>query len=769
MKSSPEVGPWIHRLVVSAIRRPRLALGVWVLIAAMSAAALPGLRFETSADSVLARQSEPWRFYERSTDLFGGDEVIVAAIEASSPYDPVALERLAEATRRLEQIPGLRRVDSIATVPVIRGDVDGGLVLDPALPADYEPAPEAARAVEDRVRGDRIAPSSLVSSSGSVVAVNMYLDLEAASVPERSVSAVREVMDAERGWISGVPVFRAEANEQTRTEMFVFVPLTLAMVGLLVGFVTRSLRGPLVSFSVSGVGTLVMCATMAVLDQPLNLGTIILPSVVLALGSAYVMHVLAAARGVRTPEALENALAGVAGPVALSGLTTGIGFLAISTVRIDVVQAVGMFGAIGVVAVTFATLTLAPAALRLLPLGESPPWLDRRIREDLAGGLLRLVRQHRRSVIVAWAILLTIFSVGWTRILVETDVVLWFPRGTEIRDSYEAIRDHLSGISPVNIVVDSEDGEPVTRPDVVAAIDGLSEHLRGIDRVGKVLSVADPLRQLHAGFTGSDAEPLPDSYDMIEQYLLLLESVEQIEDVVTIDRSSANVLLRVDDNGSAHLLRVARAAEDWWQANGPPGFRARATGIMYEFARAEDEISRGQILGLGLAALAIGVVMMVVLRRPSVALMAALPNLIPIFIAFGFMGLVGIPLDALTILLGSLALGIAVDDTIHVVFGYSERRKLGISASDALRDTFRAVLPALVFTTIAIGVGFGVLGLSEFMPIRNLGLVTSALVSLCLLADLTLLPALLFVSRRPVDAAGSPVPPSYPGARRLDA
>jgi predicted RND superfamily exporter protein len=115
---------------------------------------------------------------------------------------------------------------------------------------------------------------------------------------------------------------------------------------------------------------------------------------------------------------------------------------------------------------------------------------------------------------------------------------------------------------------------------------------------------------------------------------------------------------------------------------------------------------------------------------------------------FGFMGIVGVPLDAVTVGLGSTALGIAVDDTIHVVSGYRRGMQSGGDALEAVNASFGRVLPPLVYTTIAIAIGFGVLSLSNFTVTRNLGLVTSGVVVLCLLADLTLLPALLVVRRK---------------------
>jgi predicted RND superfamily exporter protein len=129
-------------------------------------------------------------------------------------------------------------------------------------------------------------------------------------------------------------------------------------------------------------------------------------------------------------------------------------------------------------------------------------------------------------------------------------------------------------------------------------------------------------------------------------------------------------------------------------------------------------------------------------------LIALFPNFLPIAVYFGVLGYTGITLNPSTSLVGCLALGIAVDDTIHITTGYGEQRAAGLDVEDALLGTFQRVLPPVVFTTIAIGTGFAVLGMSEFTLVHNFGLVTTAMVVLCLVADLTLLPAVLLAVER---------------------
>jgi len=454
------------------------------------------------------------------------------------------------------------------------------------------------------------------------------------------------------------------------------------------------------------------------------------------------MHVLTAASGVRGADDLAQALESVALPIALSGLTTAVGFVSLTLVRIEVVWATGAFGALGVLSVTLATLTLVPALLSFAPLPARRPRMVDGLRGPAATALTAFAERRAVWVGGAWLGVAGLVALGLGAVSVETDATRWLPVGHPVRDAYESIRSELSGISPMNVVIESEDGS-VLEPEVLAAIDGLTTHLDGQPEVGKAISVADPLRQIHGGFEGDPAQPLPDSRAMAEQYMLMLESVELMGDVITPRRDAANVVLRVDDNGSARLVDVAQRARDWWAEHGPGATTATPTGIMYEFARAEEAIAHGQLRGLAVAFAVISGILFAIFRWPRLAAVALVPNAIPLVIIFGFMGLLGIPIDAGTVVMGSLALGIAVDDTIHVTTHFYVARREGLKPVDALRRCLGEVLPPVAASTLMLTAAFGLFALSEFAITRNLGWLTGSVMILCLLADMTLLSTLL--------------------------
>ena len=731
-------------LVRASVRHPLGALLVWGVILLVAGVGVARLRIDTTTDSVLDRSAEPWAFYQSSQDRFGGDEIVVVSLEGSEPFDPAVLAEVRRLSDVFAQLPGVRRVDSLASVALIRVAPDATLVLDAALERGVPDHPEALRRLAAEIGADRIAPRSLVSEDGRVFALNVVLAQDFDGDYDALVAVIRAELPETGARMSGVPVFRSEANARTRAEIVWFVPLTVLAIAALLIAVFRRIRAAAVAVAVGAIGSLVMAGAMGLAGVSISLITLILPSVILALGCSYVMHMLSAASRADSEDDLLEALLPIALPIALSGLTTAIGFAAIGAVRIEEVRNVGAFGGAGVLALTAATLTIAPACLRLWPLPAGRARGSEWAAGPLRRALVRVAERRQRMVFGVSLALIAVFGLGLFRLDVETDATRWFPPGTDVRDSYEAIRAQLSGISPVNVVLESEPGgPPVTAPEVLRAIDGLTAHLESLRAVGKAVSLADPLRQIHGGFIGDPSLPLPDSTPLIEQYLLLLESVEEIRDLVTFDRSAANVVLRADNNSSGPLLAIGEEAARWWSENGVPGVTPRATGIMYEFARAEDEIAMGQIRGLALALAAIGVILLAALRSARLAAVALVPNVVPIVMVFGFMGLAGVALDAGTVIVGSLALGIAVDDTIHLISAFQEDHQREGQALPALDAALARVLHPLVLTSLAVAIGFGLLGFSQFTFTRNLGLLVAGTMLVCLLADLVLLPSLL--------------------------
>jgi predicted RND superfamily exporter protein len=733
----------LARLLRACVYHPARTGLVWIGIVAIFLTGVLRLDIETSTDSVLSRDHSDWQFYRQYVDQFGGDEVLVVALSAEKPFAPAVLDRVAGLTAAMERVPGVRRVDSVATVPVIRLDADGALVLSPLF-EDLPSASMDSREARVELLRDRIAPRLLVSEDGRVFAVTARMEDVRADYDANVVDEALDATSGREAWLSGGPLVRIATNRTIRSDLLTFIPATGLLIVLIQLIIFRTLWAAWVPLAIGGVAAFSALGAMGALGISLTVSTVVLPSLLVALACAYSMHLIAAAIRTGTdPESLARGIQPLVRPIALSGLTTTLAFLAMSFVRIDVVRDVGGFGALGSLVVVVASLTLGPALLVRRKVAPHSASLTSWVEDRLAPRLARFVATYRWGLVGCWGLATLALSAGIYRLEVETDPVLWFPKGSEVREDYERIRDALAGISPMSVVISSTSDRLVTDPEAIYAIDGLERYLESLPRVGRALSVADPLRQVHGVLRGDPTQPIPDSRDLIEQYLLLLESVDQMQDFITDDRTEASVLIRADNNGSRDLLEIAHLAEAWWGDHGAAGFTAKTTGIMHEYARSEEEIASGQIRGLAFAAITISLLLFLSLRSARLAGTALIPNLVPLFFLFGFMGLRGLPLDISSVMLGSLALGIGVDDTVHLVSAYHERRLHGDSSDAAVRGALCASLPAVSYSTLAIASGFGVLGLSGFVITRNFGDLTGSIMICCYLADVTLLPALL--------------------------
>jgi len=736
----------LDSIVLSAIRRPTVVLLLWALACGLAGWSALDLRVDTTMGSALNRTDDSWRRYQRSLDLHGGDEFVSVALErGATPFARPQLEAILDLTDQFESLEFIRRVDSLSTVALIRSDRDGAVNVGPGLTRETLESSDSIQTLLDQVRRDRIVPGSLVSWDERVLALNLVFGADVDGDREAAVSAIRRILASYPGAaISGVPVVRADAGARTRREIAIFVPATVVLVAAVVLIIFRRLYAAVVPLAIGGVSSLVCVGVMALAGVTLSFSTSVLPSVILALGCAYTMHFLSASEGCHGEEELSRSLAPVIRPVMLSGVTTALGFLAMSVSRIGLIRDLATYGALGALLVSLSALTLAPALLALSPgRRDSRPDLSALVARRWAPPLAEFVRGSRKVITVGWVAALVISGVGLSRLAVSSDVIMWFPEDGPLRLSYEAIRSRLSGITPLNVLIEADDGSSVATPEMLIQIDSLTAALQNHEHVGKAISVSDALRLMHRELGESTEGALPDTQALVDQYLLLLDGVEQMDDVIGSDRLSANILIRADNNSSADIMALASWVEDWWSANGAEGYSAHVTGIMYEFGRAQDEIAYGGIVGLMLAVLTIGVLLLLFFGNLRVASVALVANIAPISVLFGLVGWLGVPLDAATVCVASLSLGIAVDDTIHVVSGFQDGRRRGLDRSAAVEASLRRVLPALLFTTITIGAGFGVLALSDFSLIRNLGLMMAGAAGICLAADAVLLPALL--------------------------
>ncbi len=715
------------------------------------------LRVDPAVERLLPRGDENQAFYETVRRRFGSDEALVLAFLTDDVFRLENLHRIERIAQRLEDAEGVDRVVSLATAVNVRA-ADGDILVQPFLAELPRSAADAERIRADVLRNPVYA-GNLVSRDNRATAFVVYLEEmpEQDFIDQKIDLRIREVAEQAGGdgriWMTGPPHVKAATARLLLEDLSKVIPAAFGIMAVIGILSFRTLRGvllPIVTILLSLTWTL---ALLAWTRTPLNLVTTSLPPLLLTIGFAYAVHVMSAYyEALREPEeklvakggAASWALRHVALAVALTGLTTAVGFSSLLTSRFDAVREFGFVSVVGVVFTVVIALTLIPAVLQLL----GPP--RRGMSEHSGAGRIvplmealgRFDLRHRVPILLAGGALLLVSLVGMTQIRVSTDLITNFGAENPVRRQFEAINEALEGASPFSIVVQTDVDGALVRPENLREIESLQAWLAEQPEIGGSTSLVDFLKLLNRAFHDDDPDALaiPERAALAKQ-LLLFGASDELDRFVDSNYRTLNVHVRskaVDSQGLADLIR--RIEERLGQL--PSYLPARVTGDVTLLTRAIDDVAQGQVESLSLAFVFIYVILVALFTSFRVGLVALLPNVIPVALYFGLLGLAGVTLNPTTGLVACIVLGIAVDDTIHFLTRFNAEARERVDERGGAVRALRSVGLPVTVTTIGLCLGFLTLTLSQLKNQVEFGALAAVTLFFAWLVDVTFTPAL---------------------------
>jgi uncharacterized protein len=751
-----------------------IAATIVATVAFATTIAVCGIRFNGSPET-LARHDETLAFFNETRQTFGDDRVIIAALTTDEVFTPDFLEKLDRLTRQLAAAPGVAETQSLTNIKAIRRDADT-IVVENLLPSrliHQSDASERLQTLRATILRDPLYVKQFVSADGRTAAVNIFLKPLSESESRAAAEGIERIVMAAAGtdevMLSGVPIIDARGIRSMVRDMLFLSPVA-ALLCLVVFFTSfRSLWGVVLPMSALLIGLTWALGLMALLQRPITLATLSLPTVLMAVGSSYIFHVLNQYRlSMSTLAADADAhheraawLAGVefiAPAVIVSGLTTMAGFGALASSTVPTARDMGLFEAAGVGFMLLLTMAYIPAVLTLLPADalaraqverqDYAVWLNGWLRHITA-----LILFRRRAVIFTTLLLTALIGAGAVRLRVNTDYLRIFPQDSPTVQDALKLHERLAGAATVQLVVSGAPGA-VTRPEFlgnVAALEAFALDQPGVDTA---VSIADIVKRLQAVAAATpEGETIPqDEAALANLFDNFLAEDPALVRLVSRDRARAIVILRTNLFSSNGLRELTDKLEGWSRANLPASVSARATGSAVLLNTASDAIADSQLWSLAIAIGLIFVMMAALFRSAATGLLALLPNLLPIVCYFGLLGWAGITLDITTSLIASAVLGLAVDNAVHMIRRYrqclAERRMQDGSTSYegegwamwlALLRTGKPMLLANVMLMAA----FLIFVLSSFVPVRVGGWLWAVTILACLAADLIFLPALM--------------------------
>ncbi len=712
------------------------------------------LRIDASVDRLLPAQHPSRDFYQQSRRLFGADEVVVLALANIDVVSDAGLQAIAQLTLALRRLPQLRDVQSLGTVSNVRNQ-DGYLEVEMFTRMPAVTAAERA-ALQRDLQANPLVSRHLVSADGRVAAFILTLGEEATELladggfeQQLRELALAAAPQAEV-WISGAPVIKAALTRAVVAQMRFTTPMIFALVAGILFLAFRNLRAvllPTLTISMALVWTL---ATIVLSGTSLNLVSSIVPPVVITLGLAATMHVVSEYFVVRLNvedpvQAARQAMEKISLPLVLTGLTTMAGFMALMLNPLPAVREFALFSALGIAYTLLLSLSFLPAMLgRIDCVGA------RQMKQPPGGALFhwggRLLAdislRFRRPIVLIGVLLLIFGLLSSFNIKVGTGYVSGFAEDHPARTDYEAINAQLGGANPFFIVLEGFVPDTFVEPEILLEMQSLQAWLEDQPEIGSTQSLADHLRLINRSFNEGDPsyDRIPDTRAEAKQ-LLLFGGGNALNSLVDKRFATAQIMIRarVEDSGAIQAL-IERIETRLQRL--PRRLEATVTGNTVLVTNTVDDIASGQWLSVGGAAAVVYVILSMLFTSWRVGLIALLPNLLPVAIYFGTLGLLGITLNPTTSLIACIVLGVAVDDTIHFLVRFNNEARAQADEKKAIATALRSVLRPVTFTTIALCSGFLVLCFSELQNQVQFGALAAFTLAVAWIADVLFTPAL---------------------------
>jgi predicted RND superfamily exporter protein len=753
----------------------RLPLFLLALVGVAVAVERSGqLRFSRSIDKMFDRTDPALVPYRRLARTFGSSEIVLAAYEDPELFSPAGIARLEQLTTRLAAMPGLDSATSLASTPLGRRIID----LDGGLSAGW------ARRLVSLMEGYAVGPDH---RTAAVVCVLRPPGPAAQTAREQAVSraetidSLREVMrEFPSGTVAGEPAMLRDGFAMLERDGNLLGTASGVLAGLVLLVSFRSLRWLFVPLAVVLWALWATRGTLAVLGLELTMVSTMLSAMIVVVGIATVTHVIVEFRrqrslGLEPAAALRAALAVLFWPVVGAIATDVIGFGSLIASRVGPVHDFGVMTSIGAVMVLVAAGLVLPF-LALAGRFDADPrmaWGESVLGSGLDGLVARIVRRPV-PILCGSLAFVAVATAGMRWLAVETDFTRNFRPDSPTVAAYDMVETRLGGAGVWDVLVPAPfpiDGntlaaaarlcgrlrDEVTLPDQTG---------RRVPALTKVMGVTDalaaaPLLPLQPGPMMAGAINLMLQQDPADRPSLG-------SGLVGRDPADGSVWLRISLRARERQPAAAKrelvaqvrriVAEEFPAAAGRPG--GEVTGFFVLLSQLVDRMLADQWLTFVLAAVGIFLLLASAFRSPLVAAIALVPNALPIFVVLGLMGWCGARINMGTAMIAAVSMGLSVDSSIHYITAFRRRLAADGACTAALETAHQTAGRAMIFSTLALVVGFLALTTSGFMPTVSFGWLSCLTLVGGLLGNLVVLPVLLVLATGR-DAAGCP-PPENP-------
>jgi len=782
-------GAWTHLVW----RRHWLFAGLMFAIAAGLATRIPDIEVKTATEDFLFETDPVRTAYDAFREQFGQDQIVMLVISPPEIFDVGFLEKLRGFHEDLEnEVPYLEDLTSLVNVRSVYGRGDELVVED--LLEEMPATPEALSALRERVLSTpSYRKTGLISEDGRSTAILLEaatysslgdeldefggFDADIASPsprkrpfltgPENSelIEAIKRVAarydapDFEILFGGGTMMTHEFSVSMAHDVPRFFGGALLAIAGLLL-LLFRRFSPVFLCVLVVVPAVLATFGLAAVFGIPFSVTSQLLPSFLLAVGVSHTVHIVTIflrrlGEGVERLDALEYAMRHSGLPIVMTAVTTATGMLSFLVAQMKPIVEMGLLAALGAVVALIYALVLLPALLALFPLRAKRHVATPRV-DALLGATAGAAARHPRAMLAVTALLAVGSLLAMTRLEMSSDPISWFPRDHPYYRASQAINEDFGGSLALELIVDTGRENGLHEPAAMNRLERFTALVEEFKEQGAKLthtvSVVDIAKETHQALNGNAAAfyVLPQNRQLLAQELLLFENAgsDDLEQMVDPQFSEARFTVRTQWTNGVHTSAFIREAEPAFREMLGDQGTLQLTGMIALISHTVIATMESMLRSYALALALITPLMMLLIGSLRAGLVSMVPNLVPIFMTLGLMGLTGIPIDMFTLLAGCIAIGLAVDDSVHFIASFRRYLAQGNDPLRCVELTMQSTGRALLFTSVVLTAGFLVLTLSDMVNLKEVGFLTAFAIASAFLLDITVTPALLVLTHR---------------------
>ncbi len=753
---------WIARYATAIVKWRIWVLSVTLVMSLAAGLGLQFLTFNPDSRVFLGSESPQRLALERIENMYTAANSVefIVAPKDGTIFNRRVLEVLDTLTDASWGIPHAYLVSSLSNRQKTLVDGDD-IEVQPLYGDPSELTDEQLNALRQDVLSDRELINRRISADGSVAAVTVLVRTPEQSASEAITDIATHARDLKK-WIeaeypevelrlTGGVIGDITFAEAAYWDSLTLIPLMMLVIAVSLTIGLNTVFGMLATLAVVGLSALIAMGIGGYLGFIVNGATSGAPVIIMTLAIADSVHVLTTVshrhnQGLATDRAVVGALRINFVPIAITSITTAIGFLALNFSESPPLRELGTLVAIGALAAYVLSITFLPALLSLLPSAGSPPLgYGKETMRRLADFAIR----WRHWLFGLFMLIVPVTASGIVLIEVNDNYVKYFGEKFDFRKDTDFMEDRLAGFHVLQFSLPSGESQGVTQPDFLETVDSFSEWLGQQEHVTSVYAVSQSIKDVNRTLNGGDPqfERLPETRALAAQFLIFLElsmpAWFDLGTVIDVDRSETLVSARLAKASSSDIRDLAASSEAWLADNAPE-FATQAAGVSVAYSYITERNIRAMLRGIFFCLVLLSLILVLYLRSLRVGIISLIPNLVPAFMAFGLWGYMHGNVNLAISVVGAMTLGIVVDDTVHFLSKYVRaRRDLGLSPEEAIRRTYVLVGPALIMTSVTLFLGFAVLSASGFAVSSQAGLMSAITIAIALIADVLFLPALL--------------------------